>query len=69
MADEGRVVSLAEFKASLAEKIVEEGGEFRTCANCGDRYPLGAFGWTVETVCGERCFDAYVAYLNSPNQW
>lgn len=61
--------SLADFKAALVEKIVEEGGEFRTCVNCGTLYPLGAFGWTDETVCGERCHAAYVAYLNNPSQW
>jgi hypothetical protein len=67
MTSKGRVYSLAAMKAALAEKIVEEGGEFRTCANCGTLYPLEAS--SSETVCGERCAAAYVAYLNDPSQW
>lgn len=65
------VLSLDAVKQHLAEQIVAEGGEFRRCANCGCLYPLGTPTddgdlWTNETVCGERCFDAYVAYLNNP---
>lgn len=60
------MASLEEVKRRLAEKIVEEGGEFSLCANCGTHYPLGAFGWWDTTVCSERCFNAYVAYLNNP---
>ena len=66
--------SLEEVKRRLAEKIIAEGGEFRTCANCGTHYPLGVPDddgrpWNDETVCGERCHRAYVAYLNDPGQW
>lgn len=68
----GRVIitlSLDAVKQRLAEQIVEDGGYFRPCAYCGCTYPLPQADWTNETVCGPRCHDDYVAYLNNPDAW
>lgn len=66
-------VSLDALKARLRERLEAEGTQFCKCANCGDVYPLGTPTdepgeyWTDTTVCGPRCFAAYVAYLNDPD--
>lgn len=55
--------TLAAVKQRLRDDLIAEGVEFSRCANCGDTYPLGLDGWYDLTVCGERCHDAYVRYL------
>jgi hypothetical protein len=60
--------SLEEVKKRLAEKILEEGGSFFKCANCGGTYPVME-DWASTTVCSPLCDSEYVAYLNQPNQF
>ena len=60
---ETRTVSLADVKARLMAAMRADGMQFSRCANCGDVYPLGEDSST--TVCGDRCEQAYIAYLTA----
>lgn len=56
------VASLEEVKRRLMERMAADGVQFRVCANCGTTYPLGPED--NETVCSERCGNAFIAYLS-----
>jgi DNA-directed RNA polymerase subunit RPC12/RpoP len=58
-------ISPREFAYALIRKDIEENGtQYFKCANCGQPYVLGGEDdWSDTTVCCQRCFDAYLRYI------
>lgn len=54
--------SLKEFQDAMLQKLAEDGTRIGLCPNCGTHYPIGPED--SETVCSERCHNAYLKYLN-----